>query len=94
MVQVILEVLRESVIGKTLDVHVAILFDNNAATDMLSQELQTLSSFMAPIATFVQRKTNTTIVDRNLVITKASEMETMTAKEDYGKVIEKRPGSS
>lgn len=46
---------------------------------------------MAPMATFVQSKTDTAIADKNKVFSKASKKEHVAAKEAYGDVIEEVP---
>lgn len=66
-----LDLLREDVIGETLNAHIAELFDMDAATNRVFEKILMWSSFIAPITMFVQRKTETTIADKDTVFAKA-----------------------
>lgn len=89
-----LDLLQNDVTGRILDTHIAKFFDTCAGIDRLLKKLFTLSSFMAPITTFLQRKTNTTIDDKYIVVAKVSKMEPMAGREVCGSVIEEHPGQS
>lgn len=79
--------LREDVIGKTLDADIAKLCNKDAAADGLSKTLSMSSSFMAPIASFEQLKTDTAIASKNTVFAKESTMELAEATVVYGYII-------
>lgn len=70
--QILLDLLPKDVIGDTLEAHIAKFLDTDEFTDRVQKKLLTSSSFMASIATYVHRKTNTAIADRNIVFTKTS----------------------
>lgn len=53
------DLLRNEVIEKTFDAHVAKFFDINAAAEVLSKLILASSLFVQPFATFVWLKTDT-----------------------------------
>lgn len=59
--QAMLDLLHKEVIRESLDAHKEKLFDTNVAANRLSQRLLISKSFMAPIATFLRRKSDTTM---------------------------------
>lgn len=89
--QDVLDQLRKEVVGETLDVHIAKFLDMDAAADRVSKKLLTSSSLMAPVVTFVQRKSDTAIADKGTEFTKASKMEPVIATEIYGDIVEELP---
>lgn len=84
----------KEVIGETLDSHIAKFFDSYVATEWLSKQLLILSSFMAPIATFVRRKTRINLSNENKVFAKSSKMEPVAATEACSNIIEEPPSQS
>lgn len=89
--KVMLDRLRNSVIGETLDTHIAIFFDTDAGTDRLSKELLASSSFITPMATFIRLETNNSIADQNTVMAMTSVMESVAAVEAYGSIVDESP---
>lgn len=61
--QVMLDLLCKSVIGATLDRHIANLVDTVAAADTVSNNML-VCTFMTPILTFVIRKGDTTMEEK------------------------------
>lgn len=90
----LLEPLHKDVMSKTLEVHIAKFFEISAAADRLWKKFMKSSSFMAPIATFVPRKTDCAKADQNTLIAKASKREPVVATEAYGDNIEEAPSWS
>lgn len=88
---VMLHLLRKNVIGETVHAYVSKVFAPDAAADKFLKHLQTSSSFMAPTATFAQRKTHTSIVNKNTLFAKASKIEPVVAMEVNGNIIEELP---
>lgn len=58
-----LDLLRKYVIEITIDAHIATVFDTCAAVEGFSKKLLTCS-ILAPIATFIRRKTNTAMHEK------------------------------
>lgn len=91
VVQVILDLLPKEVISETLEAYLVRFFDTYAAAYRLSKKLLASSSFMALIATFVPRKTDSVIANQNTVLEKVSEKEAMAFTEEYGDTIKEAP---
>lgn len=89
-----LDLLRKELLGKTLDADVSELFDLDAAADRLSKRLLTSSSFIAPIDTFVDRESDSSISDKNKVFAKASIMKPAGAMEVIGDIVKDPPRQS
>lgn len=70
--QVTLDLLRKDVIRETPGAHIANYFDTDAAAEGLSKRMLTASSLMGPIATFVRRKTDIPMENRNYSVAYAS----------------------
>lgn len=62
--QIILDLFREDVLDKMLDTHMAKYFDMNAAGEGLLRRLLPSTSSMAPLASFVWRKTETAVNEK------------------------------
>lgn len=92
MEPVLLDLLCNDVIDEIVGAHKAKCFYTDAAADRLSKELPTSSSFMVPIATFEQRKTDSAIVDRNIVLAMASKKEHVAATETLDDLSENHQG--
>lgn len=69
--QVMLDLLCKEVICETLDTKIAKCFDMEAATDRLSKRILTSSLFVLAFATFMRRKTDSTIADKGNAAAKA-----------------------
>lgn len=70
--QVLLDLLRKEVIEETLDAHVTTFFDTDEAAKGLSKRLLASTFFMALIANFNRRKSNTAMQDKKCSTTIAS----------------------
>lgn len=92
--QVVLDVLREEVIGKTLDVHPAKPFDANGSNDKLFKNILTLRTFMERIATFVHRETYSATANQNSEVAKTSTMDLVAATDAYRNNIASSPSRS
>lgn len=71
--QLMLNLLQKSVIGISFDSHIAKFFHTYEAFPVLSKRLLASSSFMAPIATFARRKTDTAMNEKKISFADASE---------------------
>lgn len=89
-----LDLLCKNFISETFDAHVAKLFYTDAAADRVPKKLLTPRSFMAPTATFEQRKPDTAIENKNKVLAKASNVDLVAATEVYGEIIKEPPSRS
>lgn len=89
--QVMLDQLRKDVSRETLNAHTAKLLDINTDADRILMNLLTSSPFMSPMTTSVQRKTDTTVANKNTIFAKALKMEPMAGMEVYGDIIDKMP---
>lgn len=85
--QGVLHLLKKNITGKTLDVQIAKLFDMVADSNRLSNRVLTLSSFMVPIATFVQRTTDPAIAGKIKIFAILSKIESQGATEVYSNII-------
>lgn len=88
------DLFRNDFMGETLNAHKTKSFDTFAAADCLSKKLLISGSLMAPIETFVQRKTDSAIGEKKRVFAKASRMELARAMKPNGDIIEEPPGQS
>lgn len=89
-----LDLLRRDFIGEILEAQLERFFDNYAATDTDPKKLVTSSSFMIPITTFVQRKSDCPITDQKHVIAKGSKRKPLPAKGEDTATIEAWPSRS
>lgn len=88
MQPVMLDIFRKDATRDTLDDYKAKFLDTDAASERLLKKLLMSSSIMAPLVTFVRRKTDYTIADRNAVMAKASRKGSVPDKEANGDIIE------
>lgn len=86
----ILNLLRNEVIGKPLDAHVAKFADAEVAANVLPKRMLISSYHMAPLPTFVRRKTDSAIADKRIVSRKAPKKEQVPDVETYKDVNESR----
>lgn len=70
--KVVLDRLRNEVIGKMLDAHIVKMFYTHATAERLSKSLLSSSSFRASTATFVTRKRDAAMEDKKYTSTFAS----------------------
>lgn len=87
--QVVFDLIRQDVIGETLDKHISAYLDTENAADKVCDKLLSNNSFMTPIATFVKRKTNETIAAER-VVAKMKEHLHITAPDPAVKHIERK----
>lgn len=80
-----MDLLRREAIGQSPNTRIGKFFE---AADKLSKKFLTSSSFMALIATFVQRITESTIDDQNIVLINWSKMEHVAIKGADEEIIE------
>lgn len=93
--QDMLEMLRKEVIVKTLDAHIAKIFDTNAAAGRVSKRLLTSSSFMARVATLAQRITDTKMDAKKYSLSNSSRepMDTIKTVDEDSKSLPSRSDS-
>lgn len=68
-----LDKLCKDVVGESLNAHIAKFLNTDAAADVFSKRSLISSSFMAPIATFLRRKTDTAMEDKKYSTASTSE---------------------
>lgn len=92
--QVLLDLLHKDVISDTMDALMTKCFDTCAAAKKLSKSLLKLSSFMAPLVTFVQRQISPINAEKNKVFARVSKKDLLAATEVYDDTIENLPSST
>lgn len=85
--QLMLDLFCNRGICDTLNAHIEKLFNTKVATNSLSKNLLTLSSFITPMTSSIRRRTDSAVADQNKLFAKTLKKEPVAVTEAYGDII-------